>query len=184
MINNLFRSSGLLIVLGAALTIASISGQAQQTVYKWVDKDGVVQFSDSPPPNDSAGVETITTDKSPPPPAPRPVASPAAAPAATETAPAAAPTPAPAPRVDISTMSIAELDRRCDDAREAIIAPMRDAEVAKCQADKRNDPDFCVRFNATFGDAGITNTGTHRPRMFDDLPECVDAQQELNRRGR
>jgi hypothetical protein len=183
MINKSFKSSGLLIVLGASLTLASISGQAQQTVYKWVDKDGVVQFSDSPPDN-SVGVETITTDKSPPAPAPRPVASPAAAVETAPSAPAAAPTPAPAPRVDISTMSIAELDRRCNDAREDMIGPMRESEIAKCQADKRNDPEFCVRFNATFGDGGRNTNGSIRPRLFDDLPECVDAQQELNRRGR
>jgi len=32
------------------LLIAALQAQAQQTVYKWVDKDGKTQFSDSPPP--------------------------------------------------------------------------------------------------------------------------------------
>jgi hypothetical protein len=33
-----------------ALLFAALDAQAQQTVYKWVDKDGKVQFSDTPPP--------------------------------------------------------------------------------------------------------------------------------------
>ena len=33
-----------------ALLVAALHAQAQQTVYKWVDKDGKTQFSDSPPP--------------------------------------------------------------------------------------------------------------------------------------
>ena len=41
--------------------------------------------------------------------------------------------------------------------------------------DRRNDPDWCVRFNADFGDAGRTVNGTMRPRMFDDLPEWVQS---------
>jgi glutaredoxin len=36
----------------AALIAFALGSQAQQTVYKWVDKDGKVQFSDSPPPAD------------------------------------------------------------------------------------------------------------------------------------
>ena len=33
-----------------ALLVSSLHAQAQSTVYRWVDKDGKVQFSDSPPP--------------------------------------------------------------------------------------------------------------------------------------
>jgi len=36
-----------------ALLFAALHAQAQQTVYKWVDKDGKTQFSDSPPPADA-----------------------------------------------------------------------------------------------------------------------------------
>jgi hypothetical protein len=85
---------------------------------------------------------------------------------------------------DISEMSLEELDARCDAAREEKIAPLREAEIAKCQADMRNDPAFCERFNADFGEGGRTVTGSIRPRMFDDLPECVEALQERNRRPR
>ena len=33
-------------------------------------------------------------------------------------------------------------------------------------------------------DGGLWPNGTFRPRMFDDLPECVEALQETNRRRR
>ncbi len=33
-----------------ALLLSALHAQAQSTVYRWVDKDGKVQFSDSPPP--------------------------------------------------------------------------------------------------------------------------------------
>ena len=36
-------------VAAAALLAAAIPAAAQQTVYRWVDKDGKVQFSDTPP---------------------------------------------------------------------------------------------------------------------------------------
>ncbi len=38
----------------AALVAGTLCAQAQQTVYRWVDKNGKVQFSDSPPPADAA----------------------------------------------------------------------------------------------------------------------------------
>jgi hypothetical protein len=65
-----------------------------------------------------------------------------------------------------------------------MIAPLREAAIEECKQDKREDPAFCERFNADFGEGGRTVSGAIRPRMFDDLPECVEAQEELHRRGR
>jgi hypothetical protein len=65
-----------------------------------------------------------------------------------------------------------------------MIAPLRTAEIAECKASKRNDPAWCERFNADFGEGGRNINGSVRPRMFDDLPECVDALRERNGRGR
>ena len=62
-----------IIVLGVALMLGAAIVHAQQKVYKWVDEDGVVHFSDSPP-DDSAIAETITTE-----PAPTPTEAPARA---------------------------------------------------------------------------------------------------------
>ena len=86
--------------------------------------------------------------------------------------------------VDPSKYSMDELDNRCDVARERKIAPLRKEEIEKCKADKRNDPGWCERFFIDYGEGGRTVHGAMRPRMFDDLPECVDALNERNRRAR
>lgn len=43
-------------LLCVAASLAVCAAQAQTTVYRWVDKDGKVQFSDSPPPADARSV--------------------------------------------------------------------------------------------------------------------------------
>jgi glutaredoxin len=43
-------------LLCVAAALAAAAAHAQSTVYRWVDKDGKVQFSDSPPPADAKGV--------------------------------------------------------------------------------------------------------------------------------
>ncbi len=172
-------------MLGAAIA------HAQQQVYKWVDEDGTVHFSDSPP-DESADAETIMTA-----PAPTPSAAPAAPISQSGQSPAVedlastnsaslpkAEVPAPAPKNDISRMSLTALDQRCEVAREKKIAPLRAAEIRQCKQDRRNDPNWCETFNADYGDGGRTTSGAMRPRMFDDLPECVDAMNERNRRPR
>jgi len=177
------------VALALVLLVASSALVAQQKVYKWVDEDGVLHLSAKPPP-ESVQAEMLVLPASPPPPAP--VVPAEADPSQASTPPAdaggrsaalpAEPTAAPAP-VDISAMSLPELDARCDAVREARIAPLKEAEIAKCKSDSRNDPRWCERFNATFGDAVRRVDGTMGPRMFDDLPECVEALQERNRRG-
>lgn len=44
------RASIVFLAAWVALLLSSLHAQAQSTVYRWVDKDGKVQFSDSPPP--------------------------------------------------------------------------------------------------------------------------------------
>ena len=68
-----------------------------------------------------------------------------------------------------------ELDRQCEAAREARLKPLRDAQITRCKANKRNDPQFCERFYADLGNASRTPDGRIVPRLFDDLPECVRA---------
>jgi len=176
-----------LITLLVAVAAAALPALADQAVYKWVDEEGVVHFSETPPQDAPSGsVEKLTVQPAPPGAARQAAVPPDKPPAArrTQRQPAPASAPAEAAVPDISAMTLDELDRRCDAARERKIAPLRQAEIEKCQADKRNDPAWCERFNADFGDAGRTINGTMRPRMFDDLPEYVDALDERNRRGR
>ncbi len=170
-----------------ALTAVCVSAYAQKTVYKWVDEDGVVHFSEAPPGEENtAETETLVIPKSPPAPAPAPpVAKPATVSQESDKNQSKQPVAEAPPvfeKIDITKMSIADLDLRCDKAREKMIAPLREAEIAKCKQDKSHDPAWCERFNADYGDGGRTLSGSIRPRMFDDLPECVEAMQEQNRR--
>lgn len=176
-----------IVVLGIALILGMAGAQAQQKVYKWVDEDGVVHFGDSPP-DDSVTTETITTAPPPPPPPTSPqTGQSGAAENSISTNSSSTPkaeAPAPARTDDISSMSLAALDQRCELAREKKIAPLREAEIQQCKQDRRNDPNYCETFNSDYGDGGRTASGVMRPRMFDDLPECVEAMNERNRRPR
>ena len=53
------RASLILVATGAALLAGALGAYGQQTVYKWVDKDGKVQFSDNPPPDANATAKTM-----------------------------------------------------------------------------------------------------------------------------
>ena len=165
------------------------SASAEKTVYKWVDAEGHVHFGDAPPPGaNPADAETLIIPKSPAYEAPaQPAETPAAATTAvevTQTKQSDKEAPRSYVQTDITDLSLEDLDLRCDEAREKRIAPLREAEIEKCKQDERNDPAFCERFNADFGEGGRTASGSIRPRMFDDLPECKEALEERHRRGR
>ena len=176
------------IALGIVLTVLCASVYAQQKVYKWVDEDGVVHFSEELPavPPD-VKVEVITTDPAPPP-VPRAqttVKSPPPTAAQVENQPTqpAPEIPALSRPVDIKEMSLDELDRRCEEAREAMIAPLRAAEIEKCIRTGTGDKAWCETFWADYGAPGRTASGDLIPGMFYDLPECNEAWEERNRRG-
>ena len=182
------KNSGLSIAIGFLLMVACAMTYAQKTVYKWVDEDGVVHFSEEPPKvSPDVKVELVTTDPSPPP-APRAqstVKSPPPTTAQVESQPTQREPQLPplVKQVDITEMSLEELDRRCEDAREAMIAPLREAEIAKCVQTGTGDRAWCETFWADYGEPIRTESGTLTPRMFHDLPECLDAWNERNRRG-
>ncbi len=182
------------LIIAFSAVLAAEAGQ----VYKWVDEDGNVHYSDQPP-SQEQDAEELKLESSP-------IGDDAnEAQERTDRLEAKHQTsrdqrsaareekrlqrelelemPAAA-QVDISAMTLAELDQRCEDAREEKIAPLREAEIASCKQDRRNDPAFCESFNADFGDGGRTASGAIRPRMFDDLPECAEALHEQNTRRR
>ena len=180
--------------VGIIFVFCLSSAQAQQEIYKWVDQNGVVHFSETPPSEtDLVGTEGEVGNRTI-----APTATPTATPQPVDRTPAPAPAKAidqaqaetpvaatqAAVKLNIADMSLPELDLRCDVAREKVIAPLREAEIVSCKEQKRNDPDWCERFNADYGAGGRTVSGSIRPRMFDDLPECVDYQNESNRRRR
>lgn len=89
--------------------------------------------------------------------------------------------------------SLQTLERRCENAREQLIAPLRQDAINQCVADRvsgnrgsRNSRDareYCERFYADFGQGGRTQSGGFRQRMFHDIPEC-QAFYEAERSGR
>jgi hypothetical protein len=158
--------------LGMILTVVCASVHAQQEVYKWVDEDGVVHFSEEPPDeSQKVEVETFTTDPAPPyvPPAQSTIKSPSASETDVIDQPAQ-PEIQKAPLVkamDITEMSLADLDRRCEAARQKKIAPLKAAEITKCVQEGTGDQDWCETFWADYGAP----------------TECVDAYEETKRRG-
>lgn len=71
---------------------------------------------------------------------------------------------------------VSRLEAACEAAREARLKPLREAEIRKCKAEPRNDPAWCDRFWADYGNATRRPNGTMTPRMFDDLPQCAQAE--------
>ena len=61
----LLGNGGRAFVLGMILMFFGATTDAQQTVYKWVDEDGVVHFGDAPP-DESVSAETKTLITTPP----------------------------------------------------------------------------------------------------------------------
>lgn len=76
---------------------------------------------------------------------------------------------------DVTDEQVQALEAKCENAREARLKPLREAEIERCKAGKRNDPAYCERFYSDLGNATRRPNGTMTPRMFDDLPECVAA---------
>lgn len=79
--------------------------------------------------------------------------------------------------IAVAEEDVATLQARCEEAREARLKPMRDAEIAKCKAERGRDPQFCERFWKDLGDATRLPNGNVKARLFDDLPECVAAHK-------
>jgi hypothetical protein len=172
--------------LAVAAALLYTTASLTQDVFKWTDESGLVHYGNSVP----DGVENFERVNLTPTPAATSASEPARAvlpsePSATEsasqvpTSSTIVTTPQPA-----GVMSLEKLDRLCEDARERAIAPLRTVAIEECKATPRNDPAYCERFYADYGEAGRTVSGTIRPRMFDDLPECIQAQQQRGTRGR
>ena len=185
--NGVYCKEALTAILIIGLLASPAGVCAQQKVYKWVDEEGVVHFSEEPPGESTkVEVETFTTDPTPPyvPPTQTTIKSPSASEQEVEnqTAQPEIQQPPPVKEIDITDMSLSDLDRRCEDAREETIAPLRQAEIAKCIETETGDQAWCETFWADYGDATPTVSGALTPRLFHDLPECTAALDERHRR--
>lgn len=81
---------------------------------------------------------------------------------------------------------LAELQQRCQEAREEKIAPLREAAIDACASSRRSTRGRaeCERIYADFGEGGGTVGGDRRPPMFLELPECVEYLEARNRQER
>jgi nanoRNase/pAp phosphatase (c-di-AMP/oligoRNAs hydrolase) len=83
--------------------------------------------------------------------------------------------------------SLEQLDQRCQAAREAKIAPMREAAIKECASGARSSRSLadCQRIHVDFGQGGGVVGGGFRAPMFIDLPECVEffEAQDAQRRN-
>lgn len=70
---------------------------------------------------------------------------------------------------------VVALEAQCEKEREEKIKPLRDMEIAKCKTQNTADPGYCERYWKDYGSARRGATGGTIPRMFDDLPICVQA---------
>ena len=69
-----------------------------------------------------------------------------------------------------------KLEKRCEDAREEKIAPLRQKAIAECVAQDRNTRDArekCEQFYVDYGSGVHYMTAGRKERMFNDLPECL-----------
>jgi len=185
--NNVYCREALTAVLIIGLLTSQASVYAQQKIYKWVDEEGVVHFSEEPPgESPESEVETFTTDPAPRyvPPAQTTLKSPSVSETVVkdQSAKSEFQIRPPAEEIDNTEMSLWDLDRRCEDAREEKIAPLREAEIAKCIETETCDQAWCETMWADYGDPTRTVSGALTPRVFHDLPECVEALDERHRR--
>jgi hypothetical protein len=80
--------------------------------------------------------------------------------------------------------TVRKLEQACEEAREARLKPLREAEIKRCIEEQGKDPAYCQRYWSDLGNAVRLPNGRFQPRKFDDLPECVAAQEarsNLNR---
>ncbi len=72
--------------------------------------------------------------------------------------------------------SLQEMQRRCEEARAEKITPLRAEAIEDCVSAPRSSRtrEDCERMNSDFGEGGGMVEGGFRPRMFMDLPACVE----------
>lgn len=76
---------------------------------------------------------------------------------------------------DAELKRLDDLDRRCEQARESKLAPMRAERIERCVREEKRPRDICTVEYSTWGGSSTTQRGGTRPGLFYDLPECVAA---------
>lgn len=175
-------ASSTTVLLVASLVLAGADARAQTTeLCKWVDENGTVHYDVTCP--EGVTTSSVTVETGPAKNADDPYAD-----ARQQRPSAGAPTPRPAPvpspmpepmtgrGVDLSSLSAEELRAACEQARERLLKPTRDSMIEKCKAQGDQDPGYCERFYADYGNGGMRG-GLRIQPLFADLPECVAARE-------
>lgn len=76
---------------------------------------------------------------------------------------------------DAELKRLDELDRRCEAARAAKLAPIRAELIDKCVRIDKRPREVCEAEFANYGDTKRTAHGKAVGGLFYDLPECVAA---------
>jgi hypothetical protein len=147
----------LFIALAAILATATVAAQ----VYRWVDKDGKVHFSDQPPPSDAKGVSAKRIDAKP-----ASGSTPAAAPKDGKVEPKALPAEAVKPE---SQKTLAEkakdFEKRRADEAEASKKAADEAKVKAINQERCRDAQAFVRTLESGRPMSTTNAAGERVIM-------------------
>lgn len=81
--------------------------------------------------------------------------------------------------------SLEQLRQRCEAAREAKLAPLREQAIQDCVSRPRSTRNRaqCEEFYRDFGQGGGTVGGGFRAPMFIDVPECQEYFAEQDRQN-
>jgi len=89
--------------------------------------------------------------------------------------------PAAFAQSDAELKRLDELDRRCEAARAARLAPIRAELIDKCVKVDKRPREVCEAEFANYGDTKRTAQGKAVAGLFYDLPECVAALEERSK---
>ena len=81
--------------------------------------------------------------------------------------------------IALSEEELRELDRKCEEARRAALAPIRAKLARECEQARPRSPDpreECEIELSTYGNSRTGAKGNVIPGLFYDLPECKAAQ--------
>lgn len=84
-----------------------------------------------------------------------------------------------APAIGMGEQELRELDRKCEEARTAALAPIRAKLARECEQSRPRSPDprqECQVELSTYGNSRTGARGNVIPGLFYDLPECKAAQ--------
>ena len=74
-------------------------------------------------------------------------------------------------------MSVEQLERLCEEARQEILEPEREKLIMQCIKTGKKQPEYCRHYYADWGDAMRLDRATMRPALYYDIPECIAARK-------